>query len=250
MRKSVLSLFAVGLVSTSAMAVYVPDTEVYGRLGTSGIGVGGAYALTENVTLRGDFSSFGAIKRNFNHSSINYSAKLKNDKLNLMFDVFPFDNGFRLTSGLGFLRTGMTGTGVSSSSANQSIKIGGRTYGLTLDSNDTVNASFKYPTVSPYIGLGYGHHIKQKKGGEWGFLVDVGVYLGKGKSSVALSQSLNDKLVQAEIDSAELQQQPITRAQAQATVNGHVEQEKQRFHNSANKFRFVPMLSVGISYRF
>lgn len=253
MRKSVLNLFAVGLcglVSTSAMAVYVPDTAVYGRVGTSGIGVGGAYALSENVTLRGDFSSFGAIKRDFKQRDINYSAKVKNDKLNLMFDFFPFDNGLRLTSGLGFLRTSLTATGVASSSGNRSFKIGNRTYNLTMDSNDTVNASFKYPVVSPYIGLGYGHHIKQQKGGEWGFLVDLGVYLGKGKSSLNVSQSLNDKLVNAELDAATVRGETLTKAQAQASVNDRISQETQRFTDRADKFKVIPVISVGVSYRF
>lgn len=239
-----LTVGLLGLYSATSSAYLVKDVEVYGKAGLPGFGVGVGYALHDKVTVRGDFASLGAINRDFKQRDIDYHAKLKNDKLNVMFDFFPFDNGLRVTSGLGFLSTKLTATGTGRSASNQTFKIGNKTYNIAIDGNDNINASLTYPSVSPYIGLGYGHHIKQQNGGEWGFLFDVGMYLGKGKTSIGVSSSLMDKLVAAE------QELGVSTERAQQLVNERINNEKSRFTDKVDKFRVLPAISLGVSYRF
>lgn len=238
------TLGILSLLSNSTMAQQLKDFDVYARAGVPNIGIGVGYALSPNLTLRGDLTTFGSFSRDFKQRDIDYHAKLKNDKANVMLDYFPFENGFRVTSGLGFLRTKVTATGQGRSKSDQTFKIGEKTYHIAIDSSDTVEAQFNYPSVSPYLGVGFGHNIKRQRGGEWGFLVDVGIYLGKGKANLSISDSLNQKLLEAE------QQSGLSAIEAQQIIDSNVDNEKGRFENRVNKYKVIPAVSIGVSYKF
>lgn len=241
---TVLALSILGALSGQTLAQEIDDFNVYGRAGLPGFGVGLGYALNDNLTLRTDLTTLGTIKRDFKQGDVDYQAKLKNDKINVMLDYFPFESGFRFTSGIGLLSTKLSATGHGRSLTNHTFKIGDKTYNVAIDGNDSVNAEYKYPAISPYIGLGFGHHIKQQNGGEWGFLFDMGLYLGKGKSSVSINDSLNQKLLNAE------QSLGTSTAEAQRIVNNSIEAEKRNFADKVSKYKVLPAISIGVSYHF
>ncbi|QMT34174.1 hypothetical protein LNQ82_06935 [Conchiformibius steedae DSM 2580] len=250
MKKIVLGLLLGMGLSGAALANDSADKkfEVYGKAGLPNIAVGGGYGINEQLTVRGDLGVMG-ISRDFDEGDVKYSAKFRNNKANVYADYFPMSNGFRLTGGLALGRAELKADGTAKITQNATFELGGKEYNVTIDGNDDkVSAKVKYPAVSPYLGLGWGHNIKTAKG-VWGFTADLGVFIGSPKTSISLSNSLNDKLVVAEA-AAGASLTDEQRAQAQAEINRHIDEEKKKIQDKVAKVKVLPMISVGASYRF
>lgn len=235
--------FLIGMTSISTSS-YASDINVYSKVGLPGLTLGAGYNVNEYIGVRADYATLGSIKREFEEDEISYNAKLKNDKFNLMLDLYPFKGGFRLTSGLGMISTKLNANGHSRLASKQEFKLGDKKYEINISSDDQVSAQIKYPSVSPYLGIGYGHNIKQTNG-EWGFLFDVGVYFGKPKTQLSLSNSLNDKLAEAEKRAGN-----ISTKEAQENIDYHLNKAREDLSSSVGKLKVLPALSLGISYHF
>lgn len=239
-----------GYTIVAAVAVLFSGTalaenlEVYGKAGFPGVGVGVGYGINSKVTVRGDFTTAGRISRDFDYRSFDYEAKFKGDKLNVNADYFPFENNaFRLTTGLGFGRTELTATGRSQGSSTQTFKIGGKTYSVDLTSNDTLDAKTRYPAVSPYFGIGWGHDVARKKAGNWGFTADLGFYAGKPKTSVSINSDLYEKLVNSQLSSQ-------TADEARAELDSRIATETAKVKDKVEKLKVIPVVNVGFTYNF
>lgn len=247
-----LSAAVAALLALPAAAEGVMDkVEVYGKAGLSGLGVGAGYGISEKLTVRSDVSTLG-FNRSFDEDDVHYKAKLKNHKINLYGDYFPANNGFRLTAGLGLGKTELSATGHARRISQQEFKIGDKKYDVTLDGNDTVKASVKYPTVSPYFGIGWGHNVGQKKTG-WGFNADLGLSLGSPKTKLSVNSSLNEKLVKAQAEIDGVAGATLTdeqKAAAQAEIDSRIAAEQKKIKDRIGKYKVIPMISVGVSYRF
>lgn len=204
--------------------------EMYVQGGLLGAGVGYAYGFNERLTFRGDVTTMGTFSKDFSTNDMKYKGKLRNNVGTLYADWFPFDSGFRLTAGVGFRDTRIEAHGKPS--AFGSLKIGGERIGVSPD--DSAKAEVKYPSVTPYLGIGYGHNVGQHAKAGWGFIADAGVYYGKPKVSFDVSESVMNKLNAA------------TRGRGEEAI----EKEKSELRDKIGKFNFIPALYVGVSYRF
>lgn len=242
---SIAALAATLTLGTANAQNFTQDLEVYGKAGVPGVGVGVGYGINDNVTVRGDFTTLGRINRNFNHRAFDFDAKLKTDKVNINADYFPMqNNAFRLTTGLGFGRTALTATGKSEGNSSQTFKVGGKTYNVDLTANDTLDVELKYPAVSPYFGIGWGHDVKRKKAGEWGFTADLGFYAGKPKTNVSINSDLRQKLVESDVSSFGSVEA------AEQELDNRIATETQKVKDKVEKYKVIPVLSVGVTYHF
>lgn len=204
--------------------------EIYAKAGVLGAGLGYAYGVNESLTLRVDFTTIGKISRDFNANDLDYKGDVRNDMATLYADWFPFQNGFRLTGGVGFRDTSIKARLDSDSSGNVKID----NYSVTVDGEDSIKAEVDYPSVAPYLGFGYGHNVAQHSKAGWGFIADVGVYFGKPSVKYHASDSLMAKLNAASM------------GQAQAAID----REKDEIRDKIGKYKIFPALYVGVSYRF
>lgn len=254
MKKVVWSglLSAVLFVSGVAVAETDKPFEVYGNIGFPQVGIGAGYGINDQFTVRGDISTLGSISRDFDEGDVKYKAKLHNNKFNVFADYFPMSNGFRLTGGLGLGKTELKADGHSRVTGKQGFTIGDQRYTVNLDGEDSVGARVKYPTVSPYFGIGWGHNIKTTQSGSWGFTADLGVFVGSPKTTIHTSSSLNDKLVevQAKLASAGADITDEQRKKAQAEIDKRIDIEKKKIDDRIGKYKIIPMISVGATYRF
>lgn len=222
MTSSRISLFALSAASTLS-ALMLQTTahagEAYGALGIPGVMGGYAHTLNDRVTLRADYASLGSHKKDGEREGINYKGKLKLARVGVFADYFPASSGFRLTGGLTLndmslkLRSNMP--------AGSIVNIGGTNY--VANGNEYLNADAKIPRVTPYVGIGWGHHRREAG---WGFIADVGVSIGKAKLDVDTNLA-SYGVSQADID-----------------------REVDDLHDDVAKVRVIPQLSVGMSYRF
>ena len=193
--------------------------ELYAGIGLPGVMVGFAQPLSPSATLRVDISTLGTHSKSKFEQGINYNATLKTNRIGLFGDWFVGQSSFRLTGGLtaNDFKADLTGGGTGSS-----ITIGNNTYAFT--SGDRFDVQIKIPRTTPYLGIGWGHQQAEKG---WGFHADMGASIGKATVTSTVSGQLANLVSQTDID-AELAQ----------------------IRDSVGKVKFLPQLSVGVSYRF
>ncbi|MCX5591889.1 hypothetical protein [Alcaligenes endophyticus] len=224
-----LRILALG-AALSCAAAGAQAQSIYGKAGFLGVGVGYAHSLSPNLTLRGDFTTIGSYSRNGSSTDFDYRGKLHNDVGTAYLDYFPFDNGFRLTAGLGVRNTKIKAHARPSSTGTINI---GNAKDIPFDGNDSANAEAKFPSVAPYLGLGWGHNIGPNRRAGWGFIADAGVYFGKPKVSLNVNQDLRNKITAAGFNADE-----------------EVQRQKNDFEDDAHKLRVFPALFIGVSYTF
>lgn len=193
-------------------------TELYTGVGTTGFKLGIAQAITDQMAVRGEYNGLN-YNRNFNTDDIDYSGKIKFSSAGLYLDYHPWkDNGFRVSAGA---LAGSNKVTADGKAKNGTFNINGTSYSAA---GQWVSASASFPSVQPYLGLGYG--FTPKRSGV-GFFADLGVAYGKPDVKLDVSSGL---LAQA----------------GQANVNA----EQQDLQDKLNKLRFYPVLNIGISYAF
>lgn len=187
--------------------------------GTLGAGGELGMPLSDHFNARLGFNAFNYSYRG-TYDQINYDSKLRLHSATLLLDWHPFAGIFRLTAGAVSNRNRV---GLSSTPSGP-VTIGSTTYTPSQVGTITGTVSFK-PTV-PYLGIGWG---KAPSSGGFGVDLDVGVlFQGSPKVSLSSNGSLaNDPSYQAQL-----------------------RQEEQKAQNDMKNFKYYPVISLGLEYRF
>jgi len=199
----------------------VQAQEVYTGIGTHGVMLGYAHALSPDFTLRGDFGTLGSRNRSERDEGIDYEGKLTYNRVGLFGDWFAFGNGFRFTGGVTF--NNMKLDLVAKGNGTQ-MTVGNNTFVSSTD--DRLNVKIEFPKTTPYLGIGYGHQLSTG----WGFVFDLGASIGKAKVSETHSGTNlgNTSIVsQADIDA-----------------------ELAEVRDDAGKIKAIPLIAIGFNYRF
>jgi len=191
--------------------------EVFAGLGTSGVELGYATRLAPGTGLHVD-GEFLSLKRKFEDNGASYDTKLKFSALGLYGDLF-LGESFRLTGGAVIGSRKVEGTGVSSGGT---ITINGTSY--VVAAGETVTVDAKFSSVSPYLGIGFGH---AKASESVGFYFDAGAVFGKPKVRLTPSATLLAQAGQANVDA-----------------------EQARLQEKMNKLRAYPVIKLGLTYGF
>jgi hypothetical protein len=207
-----------GLVLVAAIVAVAPAeaAEVYTQIGTEGIGLGAGAALSEAFGVRAEVN-YGRLNDDFSAGDIDYEAKIKLRGAGLYGDWFPTPSSFRLTAGASFNNSRIDATGTSSST----LTINGRRYSAA---GEAVIGTIEWPTVMPYLGVGFGHGPRARG---WGFFADLGFLIGKPKTTLTATPGLL-----AQVPPADL------------------ERERRELQDKADDYRLYPVVKIGVSYAF
>lgn len=208
----------VGLAVFAAAAVSAQAGEIYGGVGFPGLVLGYAQPIAPNVGLRGEYTGGLHLTKNGQHAGVDFEGKLKAQSVSALVDYFPTNSGFRVTGGVNFndTKVSLNSVGGAGTISGKAVSLAGEFFDLEI----------KQPSVTPYLGLGYGFKPDARQTG-WGFFADAGVMFGKFRTTTSTSLVGKQGITQADVD-----------AQT-ATVRDDVA-----------KLSFLPKLSVGVSYRF
>lgn len=166
--------------------------------------------------------NFGYLDYSYNTTSDNvaYNGHLKLNNVGLLGDWHPFNGGFRVTAGAFYNNNKFDLTGQSSGGT---YTFNGVTY--TSAQAGSVSAKVDFNTLAPYLGVGWGDN-SQSPGLH--FTSDVGVmYQGRPKATITATGAAADPSLAANVKSAQAQLQ-----------------------SDLNSFRWLPVLQVGLVYRF
>jgi len=105
------------------------------------------------------------------------------------------------------------------------------------DPKDHAKARVEWPTIAPYFGIGWGHHVRQDAG--FGFIADLGVSFGSPKTYLTISDPLREKL------------NAITGLpDSTTTADAEIERQRRDIADDVEEIKVFPHVFVGVSYRF
>ena len=208
-----LALAATGLLPQAQAG------EVYANVGLPGIGLGYAHPIDSRFTVRADFMTLGSRSKSTTEEGIRYDGRYKLQRLAVLGDWFPFGGSFRLTGGLSSNQYKVT---LDATGENGSLTIGYRTY--TTTAADGLKVEVKFPSVTPYLGIGWGH---QSASG-WRFGADIGALVGRAKVNATVRGALA----------------------SEPDIQANLDKELAELRDGVGKVRAIPQLSVAIGYSF
>ena len=149
---------------------------------------------------------------------MNVTGTLKASRFGAFADWFPLGGGFRLVGGLTMndIKADFNGVGSGTSTIN------GKPVVMT---GETFNVQVKFPSTTPYLGIGYGHQKSDVKG--FGFYADLGVMVGTFTAETTTSLVSNGKATQADVDA-----------------------QTQKIRDSLGSLSVLPSASLGLLYRY
>lgn len=218
-------LIIAGALATLPGLVHGEGVAVGGRVGTLGLGLEAATALSPSLDARLSVNGFN-YSRDTTQSGVDYHAKLKLGTAAFDLDWYPMHGVFRTTVGLAYNRNEGD---LSGRPTNGQFVINGITYQATDVAALDGRVTFK--KVAPYVGIGWGNPVASGKG--WGFAADVGV-LYQGSPQVGLSVTCGTGL----------------NAAMCAQLQSDTEQERSQLASDLSSYKWYPVVSVGVSYRF
>lgn len=218
-RRALVRGSAVALVL--ALGTGAQAAGVYAGLGLPGLVLGFALPVSENVTLRTDYSTLGSRSTSRVESGIRYEGRLSADRIGAFADWFPFSGRLRLTAGV---TSNDLAARLGAFGAGRVLAIGSNSY--TLQASDRFDVDIAFSRTTPYVGIGWGH--RGSKTGGLGFHADIGVSIGRPSVSTRVSGNLA----------------------AAATIAADVAQEEAQLRESLRRLRAIPQLTLGASYQF
>jgi hypothetical protein len=192
------------------------------KAGTLGAGLDLTVGIAPVLNLRVGAQGF-SLSRTFTEQDIPYDGKADLRSAWLLLDIHPGGKGTRVSVGGVYSRNKLTGT----SPTKGTVTINGVAYPValigTIDGEATAN------DVCPYVGLGWGNAVRP--GSPVRFAFDVGVFY-QGAPKVSLTAH------------------PANPALVPPAFFADLEKERQKTEDDASKYKFYPVVNLGLSYRF
>lgn len=226
MRKIALaSAIAVSLSMTSMTAFADDHSKITVGVGasvTQGFGVDLGYDLTESLRVRGNYYSYDDNESD-TIDGINFDVNLELENTGLFVDYHPFSSkhsGFRLTAGAISNGSSLSATGVP---VGGNYTIDGTTY--TAAQVGSLAAEVEFDSFAPYLGLGYDLSVTENLA----LVSDLGIMF---QGSPTVNYTANGTLA------------------SDPTFMADLEAERRSAEDDLSDFEYMPILKVGIQYRF
>lgn len=191
------------------------------QLGVQGAGLHLRYDVSEkfNLRLEGNYFKYDDT---FEVEDIDYSGEFDFSNVGLLANWLPITgSGFRITGGAFAGALQLDG---SASSVGTTIDINGTEY--DLNAGDRLDAGIEYNDVTPYLGLGWDFCFGSDK--SWVLGIDLGVlYMGEPDVSLVGAGALADPAATADIDA-----------------------ELDSIREDVEDYTFLPVVKIGLTYRF
>jgi hypothetical protein len=215
MKKQLVLLAALAAFGSAAQA-----QDSYMGVGLPGLyTLGYAYPMSTGWGLRADYAGGLNVSKDGNQDGVNVTGNFKASRFGAFADWFPFGGGFRLVGGLTVndIKADFNGVGSGNASINGKppVSMVGQTY----------NVAVKFPSTTPYLGIGYGHQKSDNKG--FGFYADLGVMVGTFTADTTTTLVTNGLATQADVDA-----------------------QTQKIRDSLGNISVLPSASLGLLYRY
>ncbi|MBN4076936.1 hypothetical protein JYT48_01545 [Mariprofundus ferrooxydans] len=217
------ALLCIAAVGTNAQAGDIAVGIKASTLGISGEVVTNVVPMLLNARLQLNGFNYN---KTITDTTVRYDAALKLRSAGILADLYPFAGKFRISAGLYYNGNKFNVTGVPS--VAQNFTINNTVYNTA--NIGSVNGTVDFNKFAPYLGIGWGDSVSA--GSPLGFSFELGaLYQGKPKTTLTTSKSLANPT-------------------AQALLGSNIAAEKKKLDDSLNNFKFYPVISLGINYKF
>ena len=201
------------------------DVGVLLKAGTLGAGIDVTKGISENLAVRLQANAL-SYSENITESDVDYSADLELKSAGLLLDWHPFSGAFRVSAGAYWNGNEVAATGVPTGGT---YVINGQPYAST--DIGSLNGQIDFSEVAPYFGIGFGSAPKAGRGMSFSF--DLGV-LYQGEPNVGLTVVCGVALTVPQC----------------TQLQNDVAAEAVSLQDDLKDFKFYPVVSIGIGYRF
>lgn len=218
----ILALTCAALLSTACTS-YAGNFGVGGTVGTTGVGVEGKLAMSDNIALRGSVTT-APFSRTETIDGVEYDADLNFTNVGGFVDLYPFKNGFHISGGAygGDKSADLIGTPGPATT----VEIGGTTY--TGAQIGTLTGDVSYNDVAPFVGLGYDGFMKRSS--NWSFNARAGVmFVGSPEVDLTAAGGL---------------------VSASPMVQAELQNEIANLEAELDDYKYYPVVTLGITRRF
>ena len=200
-----------------------PGLALGPKVGTTGLGADLTLGITRYLNLRSGFN-YGSFSWNTSMGSMDYDMDIDMISVPLLVDLYPAGGHFRLVGGLYIQPGTKADIGATPTSSRQ---IGSHTYPPevigTLSGKIDMDQA-----VTPYLGIGFGNAVGEDR---WlTFSLDIGVIF----QSYDVTLTSDGAGMTAKLD----------------TFREDLKKEEQNIQKDADKLKFFPVVTLGLSYHF
>lgn len=191
---------------------------VTAKIGTLGFGVDATIGASDYLGFRVGVNTM-SLGPSISRDEGTITTDLDWLSYGVLADLHPFGGGFRISGG------GLINKNKFKLKADltKSVELDGQQYSLT-----DMSGEITFSELAPYFGIGYGNAVGAD--GNWHFSCDFGVMF-QGSPKIAATATASDPALQPIVDEA-------------------LANELKDIQNDANAFKYYPVISVGVSYRF
>lgn len=197
------------------------DFFVSPRVSTLGLGADLGYEINPNFKTRLNFNYF-----TYSHSTtfedVRYDADLTLTTFGALLDYHPLGGGFRLSAGAYYNNNNVDLDGRVSPSIT--FEIGDNIY--KGEEIGKLKGDFDFNDFAPYVGLGWGTDYGTDR--NWHFAFDLGV-MYQGSPNVSLRAENPQNIAELDRD---------------------ISREISDIESDIDRYRWYPVLALGITYRF
>ncbi|MGE4543319.1 MAG: hypothetical protein AB7D06_04315 [Pedobacter sp.] len=188
--------------------------------GTLGISADTTVGISSHLNARVGISAFNFDLKT-TQNDIAYDLDVRLLSFPILLDWHPFSHrGFRISTGLVINKNKANVAATSQST----YTIGDTEY--TSSELGDLSGKLTFNTLAPYLGLGWGN---SEKNPHWSFVCDLGVVF-QGKTDLSLKAS-----------------GPIA---SDLDFQAELEQERRELEDDLDSYRYYPVISMGVSYKF
>lgn len=188
------------------------------KLGTLGAGLEATVGGNDYLGFRLGFNMMNAGKT-IEQDEGTLNADLEWLSYGGLIDWHLFGGGFRVTGGALINKNKFK----LNADLTESVTLDGQEYYLS-----DLKGQVTFSEFAPYFGIGYGNAVGAD--GRWHFACDFGVMF-QGEPQVEASATASDPALQSAVDEA-------------------LDREVTKIQEDASSFKYYPVISVGVSYRF
>lgn len=212
---SVCILLMLPLFASAAQA----DVGLNVKAGTLGVGVELSKSFSDKFNVSLGLNTYDHTTAD-SSSDVDYDFKFDLQSVALLANYHPFAGAFRFTGGLVYNDNELSLTGKPS--AGSTYNINGVSY--TAAQVGSLTGKLTFNTTAPYLGIGWGNRPNSRMG----LSADVGVlYQGSPKLALSATGALSD-----------------------ATLASNLEQERKSAEADLSDFKWYPVISLGMYFRF
>jgi hypothetical protein len=226
-----------GLIATAVVAAFMMlfSSNLYAQSFSLGLKAG---TLGIGIEAEGNIDKTFGGRIGANYLSYEYSSKCRDCDVDFDYDVksatfpvfldwHPAGGSFRISGGIVFSNSQFEGSVNYSSSDDETEKIGDNKYRKGDIGN--LDATVDFSEVNPYFGVGWDTSFGESK--RFGFLCDLGFIFQRSPEVKLTSNGTLSK-------------------SSDPTFKSDLAKEEEDIQDSLNKWKYYPLVALGVSYRF